>query len=1041
MKRFLRLFYLFIALHNVIPGSHAQQGNIWYFGEKAGLSFNSNPPIALLDGQLETAEGCASIADNNGQLLFYTDGVSIWNKLHQVMPNGTGLKGNASSTNSAIIIPKPGSATIFYVFTAGAHETNYEGYFFSEVDMSLQGGLGDITATKNVLLYTPNTEKLTAVRHSNGIDVWVITKALGNTEWKVYKVDCNGVNTTPVTSIAGHQPAAFFSNINVGCLKPSPDGTKIAAVNTAEESWELFQFDASTGTLSNGILFPARPRPYGVEFSPDSRLVYVGEEWLPPTNSFGGILQYNLATYDSTAIALSKTLIGTSVDWIGALQLGPDNKIYCTIQFLPGLAVINSPNSPGIACNFVDFQVDLVDRWPRRGLPVFFPGLITNKNADFTYTINPDCSTVDFSATTTIPGNVSWQWEFGDGTTGTGQNVSHSYAGAGPTTNTVRLTVSSTSLCGTAIAVKQIILDPGGPVANFGFDGECGNLAVHFIDSSIAGGTPIQKRTWNFGDGNTSVEQNPTHVYTSAGSFTVQLTLESTSTCNKIATIQKNVVVASKPVADFTGAGTCANQPVSFTDRSISAFGAITNWHWDFGDATGSGIQNPQKIYTVPGTYEVKLAVSSSSGCVSDTIKRTITIASLPIAGINIEGACMNRLISVKDASTITGDAITRWFWSLGNGNTSVEQNPVTTYGAPGLYTIKHVVESAGGCLSDTASVIIRVESTPVAGISAPDGCQGQVLQLKDSSTNDFGDITKWNWSFGDGMDASLQNPTHAYTTPGVYTIKLSVQSANGCLSDTFSKTISIEAIPEVSFTNTTACIGQQIQFTNNTSIAIGTIAGYTWDFGEGNSSALVNPVHQYERNGDYTTTLKAFTENGCTATASKIFHIAPVHAFAGNDTTVAIGQTVQLHASGGQQYQWSPPDFLNADNVFNPLAILDKDQTYRVEVKTEEGCVGFDDITIHVLKGPDIYVPSGFAPDGKNRIFRPILAGIQELFFFSVYNRWGQLVFTTHEAGKGWDGKINGITQPTAVFVWMLKAKDYQGRVISKKGTVVLIR
>ncbi len=1040
IKRSVRLFYLFILFTCATLTSYTQQGNVWYFGENAGLTFNTNPPSSLSDGQLYTFEGCASICDNNGRLLFYTNGVTVWNKQHQVMPNGTNLKGNLSATNSAIIIPRPGSETIFYIFTAGAVETNNEGYFFSEVDMSLQGGLGDVTAIKNVSLYSPSTEKLTAVRHSNGIDVWVITKVLGNTEWKVYKIDCNGVNTTPVISSAGHQPNAFFNDINVGCLKSSPDGTKIAAVNTAEENWDLLQFDASRGILSNGIVFPESPRPYGVEFSPDSKLVYVSNEWLPPSFTTGRINQYSLAVYDSTSIASSKTFIGKGSDWTGALQLGPDNKIYCTAEFVNGLDVINSPNSPGLACNFVKFQVELSDI-PRRGLPVFFPSLIINKNADFDYTIGSDCATVDFSANTTIMGPVSWQWDFGDGTTGTGQNINHTYSASGPTTDTVRLTVSSTSSCGSTIAVKQIIINPAAPVARFGFTKECGSMAVSFSDSSAASGSTIQNWSWDFGDGNTSSQQNPSHVFNAYGSYTVKLTAESAVGCNRFATIQKNVVIEPRPIADFINTRTCTNQPVFFTDNSSTAFGNITAWHWDFGDGTSSVLQNPQKTFTTVGAYGVRLVVVSSSGCVSDTAKRNIIIGAAPTAGINVTSGCINKTISMQDASAITGDNITRWYWSLGNGNTSVEQNPAIIYSAPGSYSIKHVVESGGGCISDTAITTASIESTPVAGIKVMDGCKGQAVQFFDSSSIDFGAITKWNWEFGDGNISVKQNPSFTYVAPNNYTVMLSVASANGCNSDTVSKTILIGGMPVVEFTNTEACIGKQIQFTNNTSLSFGTISGYEWNFGEGPVSAEVDPVHTYNHAGDFVATLKAFTANGCEATASKTFHIAPVNAFAGNDTTVATGQPVQLHASGGKFYQWSPPDFLNSDNVFNPVATLGNDQGYRVKVITEEGCIAFDDILIHVLKGPDIYVPSAFAPNGKNKIFRPILAGIQELYFFSVYNRWGQLVFTTREPGKGWDGRINGVDQPTGVFVWILKAKDYQGRVISKNGTVTLIR
>ncbi|HEX5651606.1 MAG TPA: hypothetical protein VFX58_00940, partial [Chitinophagaceae bacterium] len=251
MNRFLKCFCLLAVFHCFLQGLRAQHANNWYFGKRAGITFNTNPPSALADGMIDTNEGCSAISDANGQLLFYTDGATVWNKLHQVMVNGTGLKGHFSSTNSAIIIPRPGSSTLYYIFTAGEISTNNEGYFYSEVDISLDGGLGAVTGTKNILLYAPSTEKLTAVRHSNGVDVWVITRVFESPAWKAFRIDCNGVNTTPVTSFSDHPSSALWRDANAGCLKASPDGTKIAAANPLNNLWEILQFDASTGILSN----------------------------------------------------------------------------------------------------------------------------------------------------------------------------------------------------------------------------------------------------------------------------------------------------------------------------------------------------------------------------------------------------------------------------------------------------------------------------------------------------------------------------------------------------------------------------------------------------------------------------------------------------------------------------------------------------------------------------------------------------------------------------------------------------------------------
>jgi gliding motility-associated-like protein len=167
------------------------------------------------------------------------------------------------------------------------------------------------------------------------------------------------------------------------------------------------------------------------------------------------------------------------------------------------------------------------------------------------------------------------------------------------------------------------------------------------------------------------------------------------------------------------------------------------------------------------------------------------------------------------------------------------------------------------------------------------------------------------------------------------------------------------------------------------------------------------------------------------------------VNVFAGNDTIAAINQPLHLMGTGAQIYTWSPGNFLNDPNTSDPIAILPENMTYYLTGQTSQGCFGYDTIYIKVYNGPDIYIPNAFTPDnnGHNDIFRPISPGIEILYYFTVYNRWGQLIFTTTEIGKGWDGNFNGNQQPIGTYVWMIKARTYNGNLIEKKGTVNLIR
>ena len=246
-KIFVFLVFWLIIFSNT---AKAQRANIWYFGINAGLDFNFSPPRALTDGSILTYEGCTTITDKRGQLLFYTDGVKVYDRSHKMMPNGGGLLGNNSSTQSAIIVPNPGDSNIYYIFTSDCSENSFvNGYNFSVVDMKLNNGMGNVTAQKNVNLYKPCTERLTAVKAANGIDYWVITKGLNDNRFTVYKIDCKGINLTPVISNAGL--AHDFDStqyVGTGQMKASPDGKKLCLPLLWPVTLvQLFDFDNNTG--------------------------------------------------------------------------------------------------------------------------------------------------------------------------------------------------------------------------------------------------------------------------------------------------------------------------------------------------------------------------------------------------------------------------------------------------------------------------------------------------------------------------------------------------------------------------------------------------------------------------------------------------------------------------------------------------------------------------------------------------------------------------------------------------------------------------
>ena len=407
-------FVISILICSTLFSSAQNEGNIWYFGQNAGIDFNSGIPVPLANGQLTTLEGCASISDANGDLLFYTDGMIVYNRNHTLMPNGIGLLGNSSSTQSAIIVKKPASSTIYYIFTVdgvtgGGSLGANQGLHYSEVDMTLDGGFGNVTTNKNIQLFTYACEKVTAVIHQNGSDFWIISRLENSNTYHSYLLSALGVNIIPTITNIGP-----FYNETVGYLKGSADGRKIAAANgwnfNTSKSWNLIDFDNNTGILSNLMSFETPNAAYGIEFSPNGNLVYVSD-WYDN----GNIYQYDLLAGDSVAIQNSELLIsGTGLSEGAALQIAPDNKIYHVAETWYGasqLGVINNPNILGIGCNYDPNGVNLIAGTSGQlGLPTFYSCIFLSNTIDFTNLCYGDSTY--FRPTNTSLDSLSW--DFGD---------------------------------------------------------------------------------------------------------------------------------------------------------------------------------------------------------------------------------------------------------------------------------------------------------------------------------------------------------------------------------------------------------------------------------------------------------------------------------------------------------------------------------------------------------------------------------------------------------------------------------------------------
>lgn len=461
---------------------------------------------------------------------------------------------------------------------------------------------------------------------------------------------------------------------------------------------------------------------------------------------------------------------------------------------------------------------------------------------------------------------TTWYWDFGNGSTSTLKNPSTAYFTPG--TYTVKLTVTNAAGSNTMTRTNLITIY-GKPTIAFKVSDSAGcfPLKARFTDSSTAAaGTRNTAWVWDFGDGIQSNQQNPLHVYTTAGNFSVTLKVTNDKGCYAVATKPQYIKIHDGVNADFsyTTTGVChAPFTVNFTNTSTGNGGA--QYFWDFGDGDTSRLASPTHTYTRNGSFTVRLIATSGSGC-ADTLTKTNLFNFQPITtSISAPAVtCINDSVHFLNASTPTPVAAT---WDLGDGSSSNVLNPTKLYSAPGTYTVK-LLNDYGYC-RDTASTSIQIAPRPKASFSAPDtfSCKPPfTVTFRDASAG----AAKWQWDFGDGGTSAAQNPSHTYTSYGAFTVKLTVTSAAGCTDTVRKDSFILVTKPLINFPGLpqTGCI----PFTNAFTAAVNTqdvVTSYLWNFGDGTTSTAKAPSHTYTQQGTYTVALTITTGTGCTITDS----------------------------------------------------------------------------------------------------------------------------------------------------------------------------
>lgn len=652
-----------------------------------------------------------------------------------------------------------------------------------------------------------------------------------------------------------------------------------------------------------------------------------------------------------------------------------------------------------------------------------------------------------FDSTISFSEPVVRTWDFGDGSpvvTGV-VNPTHTFTTTGD--HTVVLTVTSPDGC--VETFTQNVFIGSKPLASFSSVGNCITNAVYFNSTSTVAAGTINSWYWDFdNNGITSTAQYTNTNYTTPGVKFVKLLVKTVEGCISDTLVQP-VSITGSPTVDFSFTDSvCLGTPTSFHDLSSISFGTVNYWQWSYGDsAFPATAQHPQHVFTTAGPHQVTLVTSASgtNACAGTSVTHTVFVADKPVAKMKAATICERQSFQLQDSSySSDGLAITQCWWDIGNGQFSNQCNPTVTYNTPGPIIIRHVVRNARGCLSDTMNVTLQVADKPMVNFGFPAPvCRDTTLQLHDSSTVNNGNVNQWYWIYNGSNISSSQHP-EVHFPFGPRQVGLSVTSNLGCFSDTIYKSFTLIKEPKLIYQFNDTCKYDPVSFfaaENPTNIGI---TEWHWTFGDGSVANTANASHTYNANGQYNISLFAISTEGCSSdTLRDVVNIYGTNAFAGNDTIAAAGQPVQLHASGGVSYIWSPTYGLNNTNVSNPVATNDQDMTYYLEAYTPAGCKSFDTINIVIYKGPEIYIPSAFTPnnDGLNDVLHILPIGMKRFDYFRIYNRFGQLIFTSNNKDKGWDGTFKGARQPAGNYVYILSGTDFTGKPLFRKGSVLLIR
>ncbi len=560
--------------------------------------------------------------------------------------------------------------------------------------------------------------------------------------------------------------------------------------------------------------------------------------------------------------------------------------------------------------------------------------------------------TMLFGDSTSLPyGNITfWAWDFGDGNTASGApNPQHLYNQSG--TYDVKLYVVDNAGCLDSV-ITPVEVYPN-PIPSFTIDDACDGQDVHLENASLQALASIISYEWDV-ESNGSVDYistNVDHEYSTFGTYAVKLKVSDSLGCRD--SLVQLAIVHPMPNADFDAPPVCYNDVMTFNDSSEIATGNITNWAWDFGDGFTSTSANPTHLYLSPGQHQVKLKVTSDGGC-QDSVTKTVTVYHLPVALFETTPECENLAASFVQTSTSQNGNLSIFEWNFGDGGSSFSSGPLHDYNGPGLYQVTLRVETQFGC-EDTAMRSIRIYPAPDAAFGWKNNvCEGDDLPIYDQSviaqaTPGGDQVVAWNWNVN-GTMLNAQHPLYTTSIHENLNVFLIVKSNYGCI-DSARNFPEIYPIPEPAFEFIIGCEDRESSFKDLSTISVGLVDDWLWDFGDGNQSDLADPIHSYDLAGNYEVKLSISSNKGCKSAKTRSLYVPETprvnfNLMPSTGCSPLITQGVNLSElnTGSMNYRWSVNgSFYSSEK--NPKIYLENDTLAPIsfeiglKVTTDAGC------------------------------------------------------------------------------------------------------